>query len=387
MQNKRWIRIPLFLTLFLSLFLTSLIPIFTVQASIYWLDGFNYRKGHKILYQNGAGANYTIKLIVHQGVGTDTGNQVYCENYCLDNFYDIRFTDDDGVTLLSYWRDPGLFYEGDNATFWVKINDSLDSEDVTIYVYFDCSFAGDDSNSQDTFIFFDDASTDQTSLWQQRDSYLSGTSGSLTWEPTDYGRYKITWTSHDMIAYTVIGISGGNFEVQANFKQGGTGDQNRQMGFVARYNVTGAYLLRQEMYPTPDQVNIVKEPTPPNTGMSVLNSTGLQNIDTNYHTMIGWASGSTLYIWTDVNPSGGGSGGTNVIAPDSLVNSGEWGVFAGFTNTNHIYFSNFRIRKYIDPEPAHSTWGILDTNPEPIVPIVIGTLALTVLLLVYIKRD
>ena len=68
-----------------------------------WLSGWQYRKSHEIEGSSaGAQTNYQVKIIVHKGTGTDSGEHVYCNNHCQDDFGDIRFTKSDGVTELDY---------------------------------------------------------------------------------------------------------------------------------------------------------------------------------------------------------------------------------------------------------------------------------------------
>jgi|GEM_PF-4593451 len=88
-----------------------------------WLSGWSYRKSHVINGASGAGTNYQIKIIAHYGSGTDSGEDVYLNGHCRADFGDVRFTDDDCVTLLDYWMES--YTAGDNALFWVKVADNL----------------------------------------------------------------------------------------------------------------------------------------------------------------------------------------------------------------------------------------------------------------------
>lgn len=126
------------------------------ESQTSWLDGWDYRKSHIISGVPGAGMNYQIRLMVNYGSGIDNGEKVYCVGKCQADFDDIRFTDDDGVTLLDYWREE--YTPSQNATFWVKVADNLNI-DATIHMYYgnaDCSTL---SNGTATFIFFDDFET------------------------------------------------------------------------------------------------------------------------------------------------------------------------------------------------------------------------------------
>jgi len=115
-----------------------------------WYDtAWKYRKSHIVQSASGSGANYQVRIIVYQGSGTDTGDNVYLSNHCEDDFGDIRFTDSDGTTELDYWMES--YTEGDKVTFWVKVAHDLSSSNATIYVYYGNSGASTTSNGANTF--------------------------------------------------------------------------------------------------------------------------------------------------------------------------------------------------------------------------------------------
>jgi hypothetical protein len=96
--------------------------------------GWSYRKSHVINPASGAGANYPIRITVHYGSGTDSGEDVYLNGKCRTDFGDIRFTLSDGVSLLDYWMESKV--DGDYAVFWVQITGDLSTNPVTIYIYY-----------------------------------------------------------------------------------------------------------------------------------------------------------------------------------------------------------------------------------------------------------
>jgi len=120
-----------------------------------WLSGWQYRKSHEIEGSSaGAQTNYQVKIIVHKGAGTDSGEHVYCNNHCRDDFGDIRFTKSDGTTELDYWLES--YTSGDKATFWVEVDSIPASPDkATIYIYYGKSDATTTSNGEATFLLFD----------------------------------------------------------------------------------------------------------------------------------------------------------------------------------------------------------------------------------------
>jgi hypothetical protein len=137
------------------------------------LTGWSYRKSHLITASAGAGTLYQVGIKVYKTTGTDgteavngtTFGKVYVGSNCRADFGDIRFTTNDGTTLLDYWMET--YTSGTSALFWVEVAGDLSTVDKTIYVYYGNSSATDASNGDNTFRLFDhfaDASID-TAKW------------------------------------------------------------------------------------------------------------------------------------------------------------------------------------------------------------------------------
>ena len=137
------------------------------KVSSGWLEGWQYRKSHEIEGSTaGSLTDYQVKIIVHYGSGTDSGENVYLNSHSLTDFGDVRFTAADGLTTLPYWMESKV--DGDYAIFWVKIPRIPESPGkATIYIYYGNSSASDASNGDSTFEFFDDFTGDSlnTSKW------------------------------------------------------------------------------------------------------------------------------------------------------------------------------------------------------------------------------
>lgn len=80
-----------------------------------WLTGYDYRKQVAINGSTaGAQTQYQLLLNVHQGVGVDSGNDVYIgEQVSFPN--DVRFTESDGATELPYWIEDITGYSSDGG--------------------------------------------------------------------------------------------------------------------------------------------------------------------------------------------------------------------------------------------------------------------------------
>ncbi|MCW4024081.1 MAG: DUF2341 domain-containing protein [Candidatus Bathyarchaeota archaeon] len=143
----------------------NVIPISEKPTREDWLNGWTYRMSHNITGSQGAGNDYQIKLIANYQSGQNQDNTFYLDEKCQSNFNDIRFTDDDGATLLSYWMESKT--DGKSAIFWVKINDNLDTDQM-IYVYYGNNFVNSASDIDSTFPFADDFSDSNinTEKWE-----------------------------------------------------------------------------------------------------------------------------------------------------------------------------------------------------------------------------
>lgn len=132
-----------------------------------WLDGWDYKQGVTISGSAGAGTNYQVFL-----------NVPYDANMQID-FDDLRFTDDDGSTLLDYWIEKKV--DSSYAYVWIEVTDNLDNEQ-TIWMYYGNVGASTTSNGTDTFLFYEDWSTEAVdpSMWNTID-----TSGSISFDDTD----------------------------------------------------------------------------------------------------------------------------------------------------------------------------------------------------------
>ena len=88
---------------------------------------------------------------------------------------DIRFTDSDGVTKLSYWIEN---WDSTNqtATVWVKVNSIPASSTKDIYMYYGNPSATSESNGDDTFVFFDDFNSGSLdgNKWYSNGASVSG---------------------------------------------------------------------------------------------------------------------------------------------------------------------------------------------------------------------
>lgn len=136
-----------------------------------WLSGFNYRVKIPVNSISGGETDYQMKVHIYKGVGTNTTEDggktvvIYLNNHAENWPYDVRFTKSDGTTTIPFWRER---YDSDDGIWWVKLSEVPSSGTTDYYLYYGNSSVTDDtggSNGVNTFVLFDDFSSDTTSQW------------------------------------------------------------------------------------------------------------------------------------------------------------------------------------------------------------------------------
>jgi len=113
-----------------------------------WLTGWLYRRAITITEHSGSTlTDYQIRI--------DLNSSNFDFSKANPDGSDIRFTDSDGTTLLSYWIEKWDSVN-EEAVVWVKVPSIPANGSATIYMYYGNSSATDESDGDSTFPFFDD---------------------------------------------------------------------------------------------------------------------------------------------------------------------------------------------------------------------------------------
>ena len=106
-----------------------------------------------------------ITVYAEDGHDDVENNIIDCENHCNEDFTDVRFIDSGQTNVLSYWIEEIGIASGEHyAQIWVKT-----SGEESIYMYYGNPNAYSESEGTETFIFFDDFLTFDTSIWDEYD--------------------------------------------------------------------------------------------------------------------------------------------------------------------------------------------------------------------------
>jgi len=304
-----------------------------------WLTGWQYRKSHIINPSEGAGTDYQIRIIVHYGSGTDSGEHVYLNGKCREDFGDIRFTKDDGVTLLSYWIEEKV--DGDYAIFWVKITEDLSTDSVMIYVYYGNSDAVYDGNPEDVFILFDhfDGDVIDTNKWEGEISgFLIGNS--------------ILSTNQDHVDLIAKNLNLENCCIETKWRV-----NNQSYGICLGIRIGTVYDPHPDGYYGALRAGAIAKKIQIRK-YSAGSSTSIASRDTMNYTPSTWTRaymtvyGNTLrFKASDVDDE--------ISTSDTQFTQGSisLSVFANSSGAGLCEWDWVAVRKYVEPEPSHGDWG------------------------------
>jgi hypothetical protein len=261
---------------------------------------------------------------------------------------DIRFTDSDGVTLLSYWIESGC--NTASTKIWIKVPNIPASSTKTIYMYYGNPSATSASNPVQTFWFFDDFTTYRST---------NGTWSNLVTESFG-GKY-------------VMSVVAGNAEIILNLPSSVS-----KLGIEFRYYIVslGSYGPR---------ANIMFYEAGTTRCYTLRNEIG--SINNNYYWIAYYDGSSWIRLAYDGNTYSTGVWYRNYFYRDSSTGKlvGQLGASTVMTTThttltsfNRIRFSTWdtgnkyyidwiAVRNYSDPEPTTSVSVVEELVPTTVV--------------------
>lgn len=336
-----------------------------------WLSGWDYRKSHVINDAAGAGTLYQKQVTVHYGSGEDGDDDVYLDSHSRTDFGDVRFTDDDETTLLDYWMESKT--DSNNAVFWVEVVDDLSTEAATIYVYYGKADATTTSNFDNTFVFgdpFDNADLN-TNRWTSVDG-----------NPT----YSIDPDDH-YLEVTDMDVN--------NWRNGKGFHSRTDISFPSTYILENAYGLDGQLIKHKSDVTaevfeayIIIHHTAWSSGdygVAFGQITDQHDSSASYYKQAGvggnidygsaWLSG-IVGVWYDLKTRIWKLASNIEVELDETVRVDEansevpdrvhLGISVSTSGFGTERFYAFKIRKYVDPEPTHGSWGSEETSGAPI---------------------
>ncbi|MDH5765037.1 MAG: DUF2341 domain-containing protein [Gammaproteobacteria bacterium] len=274
-----------------------------------------------------------------------SGYAVSLEQHCRTDFGDVRFVDDDGITLLSYWMEEKQ--DGVYADFWVEIHDSLSYTNQSIYAYYGNPTATTTSYGFNTFLFFDDFNRANNPIvglgWSEFDE-LGGTNS----------------ISNYMLKQNDISITE-NVEIEHYY------NYTSNHAYVFKVRTTDCtpdiYMMTTLNQYKTDHVTFYKIETDLLQFFNGTAYTTIQTVEDNtwYKIETYLDNANDEYtIWVD---------DVEQVSDESYINAGYPEYLSYTTATNdqnwQTYYDNVYVRKRVDPEPVHGTWGAEQIYTEP----------------------
>jgi len=312
---------------------------FIIQPAHAWLSGWQYRKNITINNTQNSNilTNYQVLVDVDTQSLISAGKmQPYCN--------DTRFTDSDGDTLLSYWIESGC--NTTSTKIWVNVTNIPASSTKTIYVYYGNPSVSSASNGSATFIFFDDFSTDPSTRYDFYNWYYSPT---WSWDSTNQWILIKTYSTYGTmgVLHKTLSLQDMALEIDLYSVTG----LNSWIGLLGRYTGTTEGDGLRGVYNYYEQQLELRGTNIADVNMAAPNRN-------NWYKMVWKMSGTShvLQFW-----SGNTSLGENSGTQTTTVNTGRLGFGAYYED---IRYDNFRVRKYIPPEPTTSV-GEEEINQPP----------------------
>ena len=134
-----------------------------------WLSGWRYRRAITITEQSGSTlTDYQVKI--------ELNSTNFDFSKANADGSDIRFTEDDGETLLPYWIEE---WDATNqqAVIWVKVPSIPVNGETTIYLYYGNPSAESESDANAVFDLFDDFEDNDISDWTVLNGGFSASNG------------------------------------------------------------------------------------------------------------------------------------------------------------------------------------------------------------------
>jgi len=300
-----------------------------------WLSGWTYRRAVTITEQSGSTlTDYQVRI--------ELNSSNFDFSKANTDGSDIRFTEDDGTTLLNYWIEK-WDDANEEAVIWVKVPSIPANSDVTIYMYYGNPSAVSESDPEAVFEFFDDfeGSSLDTSKWGQSGGTVTVENGILSVVSGTSGTWAYVY-SIDTFEYPIVL----RMRVKIDEANPGTAGHGKIVGFV-NLHVTSDY----------DRAAFVWASA---AGESQI-STGNEGVATNTVVAESWANWFTgEIVWASTSSVKFRK--DDILLGEHTTNVPNQPIYVEFNTMGdgYVYADWVAVRKYAEQEPTASvgseTW-------------------------------
>jgi len=322
------------------------------------LTDYAYRKTITIPHTDvGAQTNYQIRFNIVKGNSSNSGCTAYLNGSALDWPDDVRFTKADGTTLLDFWIEE---YDATDGTWWVEF-DAIPAhpDDGLFYMYWGKASDTSASNGDNTFPYFDDASTNKSANYTPVDIYALGFTSAIAYDAINK-QYNLSHTTHDNELYKInTGVFGegyaytlkGNITTLAS-------NNNSAFGWYIRHNGSARTSDRGYSCRANRNSNVLGVEKVNNTIETSLASTGVTINASTWYEMVVY-----LYATNNIKAELYNASGTllaTATATDATYTGDSYktaGLLFTYRLDTKVSVKGIYIRKYVSPEPTCGTWG------------------------------
>ena len=315
----------------------------SIEAWVYpqaIMSGYRYRIPITVTNTGGSLSNYQVSVIVN------TANLISAGKMRSD-CGDIRFTDSDGTTQLSYWIESGC--NSASTRIWVKIPSIPRTSTKIIYMYYGNPSATSASNGANTFDFFDDFDSFNTSRWYS----VAGSSYSVS-----NSILTITQGAIGLISALPFNINNGYIvESRLRYQTNSEADYSGVLEIASsRFIASGngnsdAVVLYMVDYPSGSTSVKAWVGNGASASYNIFNGVNIFSMSLNTWYILGIeATSSTVGLWKDYSRINSSS-----ISWSKNLNYIALGYYiAQPNNIKDVAYDWVRVRKYRSPEPTTS---------------------------------
>ena len=294
-----------------------------------WLTNWTYRKPITISNSNGNLSNFQVNALIDTQTLINQGKLLASGN-------DIRFTDSDGSTLLSFWYQSGI--NTNSTSYWVQVP-SLSSGSYTIYVYYGNNGASNLSSIGNTFIYGDDFSVNTIA------NYTIGNQGGDNVSVDTVNKWMLFTgnNSHNLVASPTTQTNPASYVVESEISTDNlTTDMiGGILGFKSTLTGGDGYVAQiGNVSSFGNSIDIEKYTVAhlAHTGVTI-------NTNTFYPVKGTFVNANITATFNNV---------TSVNTNDTTYISGMYGMRTFNPSTHNVKFQNFRVRAYASSDPTVS---------------------------------
>lgn len=298
-----------------------------------WLSGWSYKR--PITIDNSSNSNALTDYQIRIDLTSSNFNFAKAKS----DGADIRFTDSDGVTLLSYWIES-WDNSGETATIWVKVPSVPASSTKTIYMYYGNSGATSESDGESTFEFFDDFDTNT------RGQYTID-AGIFVWD-TANSRLRTDAANENRMRKNSLNIGVGHAIMLRETASLYASNYKNPAILFAYQNSDNFYMGRESWHSNTEPIQFYKKVGGSFTKLATATLAEDPIAMQWYVLEVAWISASRVKVFLDRELK------LDITSDLESWTSGDVGIRDYLTSEEHSYFDWYIIRKYTDSEPSAS---------------------------------